>query len=646
MAMELLAPAGNAAALRAAVQSGADAVYIGGTAFGARQSAENFTADDMKRWTDYCHLYGTDVHVTVNTLIKERELNALTDYVKQLNAALVDAVIVQDLGAANIIKNICPDIALHASTQMSVTTLDEINALEKMGFSRVVLARELSAREIERICKSTSLEIEVFVHGAICQCYSGRCLMSSILGGRSGNRGRCAQPCRLPYELTDREHKTLKSGYLLSPKDMALIDELGTLNDIGVKSLKIEGRLKRAEYVSSVVGVYRKYLDMVYSGDTKNASKEDMRILTDAFSRSGFTDGYFKNTLGSGMMSYASPSGTGDTKFTPEAITRTAENANVRKIPVSVTGTLKHNSPLEITMSDNDGNTVCKTGTLKSEKAVKIPLTEERLKEQVIKLGSTPFECRDIFVTCDEGITIPIKEINEVRRAACDELKESRVKRTAKRTGDYTPPQSIRTRREGLALSVSVRTPEQRRTAEKAGITDIRDFVPFGEFLNVYNSVTANIRSRYGAVTLSPELNLHEIRDLLRNTDAKTEIIAYGRLPLMIMKNCPLDAMGHCQNGKNIYSLRDRKKEEFPLMCEGKGGNCKSVLLNSKPIYMADKAEDLISLGVDCIRLIFTVENSAECGKIIDEYKRALAGEKIENTEVSFTRGHFYRGVK
>ena len=390
MAMELLAPAGNDAALRAAVQSGADAVYIGGKSFGARRSAQNFTIDEIKKWTDYCHLYGVDVHVTVNTLVKQNELHELQEYVKLLNAAHVDALIVQDMGAAEVIKNTCPDLTLHASTQMSVTTIGEVNELARLGFSRVVLARELCKDEIERICRMSPIEIEVFVHGAICQCYSGKCLMSSILGGRSGNRGACAQPCRLPYELCEG-HKSIKNGYLLSPKDMALVNDLGTLNRIGVTSLKIEGRLKRAEYVSAVVGVYRKYLDLLEKQRDTKITKEDMQTLTDAFSRSGFTDGYLKNRLGADMMSYSSPSGTGDTKYTSEAIERCAENANIRKIGASITGTLKYNSPLEVNFCDDNGRCGNAIGTLKSEKAINTPLGEDRLRSQLLKLGSTPF---------------------------------------------------------------------------------------------------------------------------------------------------------------------------------------------------------------------------------------------------------------
>lgn len=644
MAMELLAPAGNAAALRAAVQSGADAVYIGGKSFGARQSADNFTDEEIKQWADYCHLYGVDLHVTVNTLVKEKELHDLQRYIKSLNAARVDALIVQDIGVAEIIKNTCPDLTLHASTQMSVTTLDEVKELEQFGFKRVVLARELNAKEIEHICKNTTLEIETFVHGAICQCYSGKCLMSSILGGRSGNRGRCAQPCRLPYELTDVDGKTHDKGYLLSPKDMALINDLGTLNDIGVKSLKIEGRLKRAEYVSAVVGVYRKYLDMLCTGQGRDAGKEDMRELTDAFSRSGFTNGYLKNKLGADMMSRVSPSGTGDTKYTDAAILRTADDANIRKIAINAVGTLKDGEPLEVTLSDSEGHCGYAVGTLKSERAVRVALDEKRLKEQLLKLGSTPFECDDIAVYADGGITIPIKEINAVRRAACEALICERTEREAGKVTDYSIPCESRKTRPVPELIAVVSTEQQEKAAEAAGIRTEK-FEPFKGTLNIYNSLSLSYFANGGEATLSPELNLHEMSDLLKNTDADAGVIVYGYLPLMVMKNCPLNASGKCQNGEKKYMLRDRKNEQFPLICDGQRGKCRSVLLNSKPLYMADKLSDVMRLNINVLRLIFTVENFSQCGKIIDEYKRALAGENVVNTLSNFTRGHFYRGV-
>lgn len=690
--MELLAPAGNAAALHAAVQSGADAVYIGGPMFNARHSADNFSVADIKNYADYCHIYGVDVHAALNTLIKEKELDALVNYAYELNDAGVDALIVQDIGAAEIIKKAIPDMTLHGSTQMTVTSLEGVRYLEDMGFSRVVLARELSEKEIEYICRNARAEIEVFVHGAICMCYSGQCLMSSILGGRSGNRGRCAQPCRLPYELT-ANGVTEESGCLLSPKDMALINELKRLREIGVKSLKIEGRLKSAEYVSAVVGIYRKYLD-----NTKPVSGEDMQELKDAFSRSGFTDGYFKGRLGKDMMSREKQSCAKINAFSEAAKKRADINSDVRKIPVSIVGTLKHGSPLEITIYTGDGKNNRDTkygfarGTLKSETAVNRPLDCERMKAQLLKLGGTPFEASDITLDIDEGITIPIKEINAVRREAAENLKKELQFREAGRKNEVTLERRSR-KKTDIELTAEVSDLEQARAAVKNGIktiyapksiaSDIKKISDkinivtkaseifheenivtdgvlvsspaavrhyrkkelYGDFrLNVFNSVTANHYSELKSVTLSPELNLGEIKALAENTDAYIEVIGYGRIPLMLMKNCPVKAAGKCQRGKSIYKLRDRKREEFPIVCND---DCTAKILNSKPVFMADKMPDLKKLKINAVRLIFTVENSAQCDKIINMYKSALDGGEIPGqAENSFTRGHYYRGVE
>lgn len=685
MRMELLAPAGNKLALHAAVQSGADAVYLGGPIFGARHSAENFTIDEMKRWVDYCHLYGVDVHVAVNTLIKERELSRLQYYVKELNNICVDALIVQDLGAAEVIKNTVPDMVLHGSTQMTVTSLEGVKYLENNGFSRVVLARELNEKEIEHICKGAKAEIEVFVHGAICMCYSGQCLMSSVLGGRSGNRGRCAQPCRLPYELTEKG-ETIEKGYALSPKDMALIDELDKLRKIGVSSLKIEGRLKRAEYVSAVVGIYRKYLDM-----GGKVSKSDMTELKDAFSRTGFTSGYFTGNLGKNMMSHDTSGNSSENKFTDEAKKRAAENANIRKIPVNIIASLKKDSPLEVTIYDNEGHYGYGIGEEIPQTAINKPLDEKLLASKLLKLGLTPFECDEYEVFCESGIIIPVKEINAVRRIAAENLINERQRREVGHITGYRIKTEVRKKPKNIILTAEVSNVEQLKCAVENGIEIIyapKDIIKaadfplknvvtkaveifreekietdgvlvsspaaaykyknkklYGDFrLNIFNSQTADTFKDFEKITLSPELNLHEIKELCNNTNCDIEVIGYGRIPLMIMKNCPVKAMGKCQNGKNLYKLRDRKNEEFPLMC---GDNCMMKLLNSKPVYMADKISDLVNLKINSIRLIFTVENFLQCDKIIKVYKNALEnniqGDELENN--TFTRGHFYRGV-
>lgn len=676
MSMELLSPAGGAAQLKAAVQSGADAVYMGGYSFNARRSAKNFTPSEMKEMIDYCHMYGVKVHVAVNTLIKEKELGELLEYVYTLNDMGADALIIQDIGAAEMIKKAIPQMELHASTQMTVTSLEGVRYLEGMGFSRVVLARELSKSEIEYICKNARAEIEVFVHGAICQCYSGQCLMSSILGGRSGNRGRCAQPCRLKYSLSDG-----KSGYLLSPKDMSLINELQELERIGVASLKIEGRLKRAEYVSAVTGIYRKYLDF-----PAKITEADKKELLEAFSRTGFTDGYFKNKLGSSMMSSADPSNC-ENHFTDEAKARADENADFRKIPVSASAYLQEGEPLTVTLYDDDGKCASALGTAFAEKANNRPLDEARLGEQLAKLGGTPFVLKNTDIFVSDGITIPIKEINSVRREAVEELIKQRTAVAERVKKDFEFP-SVNKIYKKPQLTVSVRTEEQLKMAYSSGIDIIyaptelakkhekviadtgsifksedikseavlvssngagyyyKEKALYGDFrLNVYNSLTAQHYKAFKSVALSPELNLGELKALIKNTEANTEVIAYGRIPLMLMKNCPLKSAGKCQNGKNIYKLRDRKNEEFPVLC---GRDCICELINSKPLFMADKLSDIVNTGADYIRLYFTIENADECKSIIDLYKKALSGESVLNPfgENEFTRGHFYRGVQ
>ena len=677
MTPELLAPAGGMPQLKAAVQSGADAVYIGGGSFNARRSAKNFTAEEMKEAVDYCHLYGVKIHVAVNTLIKERELEGLLEYAGSLNDMGVDALIIQDIGAAKMIHAAFPDTELHASTQMTVTSLEGVRYLEEMGFSRVVLARELSKDEIEYICRHAKAEIEVFVHGAICQCYSGQCLMSSILGGRSGNRGACAQPCRLKYSIG-----TKASGYLLSPKDMALINELEELRRMGVSSLKIEGRLKRAEYVSAVTGIYRKYLDF-----PKKVSHEDLTELKNAFSRTGFTDGYFQNKLGSAMMSSSDPSNC-ENSFTAEAVSRTADNANFRKIPISISASLTEGKPLYISICDKDGHFTEHFGDT-AEKAVSRPLDANRLKEQLLKLGSTPFKANEVNITLDEGITVPIRSINSTRREAADELMRLRTRTPKRRRCDFAFPSVVRNRPK-ISLTASVRNAEQAKALISLGIETIyappqladnlsgakiiadtgsifkkesvkcdevlvasnaaayyyKEKTLHGDFrLNVFNSLTAQHYSDFKSVTLSPELNIGEIGALLRNTDICAEIIAYGRIPLMIMKNCPLKAAGHCQNHRQLHTLKDRKNEEFPILC---GRDCVCELINSKPIYMADKLSELTRLPVNYLRLFFTIENAAECEEIAREYITALNGGQAENPfgENEFTRGHFFRGVK
>ena len=304
---ELLSPCGSPESLKAAVNNGADAVYLGGKSFSARRSAGNFTTEEIKEACDYCHVRGVKVYVTVNTLYKDSELKRFIDFVKELYVIGVDALIVQDTGAANLIKRSFPDIKLNASTQLTANTADDVNFLYKNGFDKVILSRELSIEEIKNISENTEAEIECFVHGALCVSYSGQCIMSSILGGRSGNRGCCAQTCRLPYELY-KDYDKVSEGYLMSPKDIETLEILPQLIEAGINSFKIEGRMKNPEYVAGVTAIYRKYIDM-YFNEPENyvVDKEDIKVLLQLFNRGGFTNGYFTTPSGSSMMSVERP---------------------------------------------------------------------------------------------------------------------------------------------------------------------------------------------------------------------------------------------------------------------------------------------------------------------------------------------------
>lgn len=685
--MELLAPAGSEEALVAAVQSGADAVYLGGSMFSARRTAKNFSDDDMKSRIDYCHVRGTDVHVAANILVKEKESDEFIEYIEKINKSGADALIIQDIGMAAEVKKRFPDLPLHASTQMTAASLDAVKYLENMGFSRVVLSRELSRREIEYICKNAKAEIEVFVHGALCMCYSGQCLMSSVIGGRSGNRGLCAQPCRLAYDMTDGKN-ILAEGYLLSPKDNALADEIGALKDIGVTSLKIEGRLKRPEYVAQVTGVYRRLIDT----QTK-LNKSDWSLLEGAFNRSGFTKGYFTEKKGHEMMSVTCPGNTSENKFTSETVQRAKIDANYKKITIDLFFVLKKGKTAELTMTDCDFNSVTVSGELLAEAAEKRALTKDRVREQLLKLGNTPFSAGNLEIILDEDISLPISEINNIRRHAAELLEQKRCERPARRVSyieEVTCKAKILNTKlfsaevrnlsqakavlkydipilyvpEELAEEVKVHAPERKvitvlppvwkqnkirkyKAADGVLVSNVGQLTAYSEYecyggarLNIFNSKSIEHFSALKSVCVSPELNLKEIRSLCPS--APLEVIAYGRIPLMVMENCPVKANGAC--GKKTY-LRDRKKENFPLVC---APACYCELLNSKPLYMADKFSDLKELPASIYKLNFTTESSAECEAVIIEYMRAMSGEKVKNTleENSFTRGHYYRGVE
>ena len=700
---ELLSPAGSWEAMCAAVQNGADAVYLGGSRFSARAGAANFDDAAMERAVDYCHLRGVAVNVALNTLLKQQELAAAVDYAAYLYEIGVDALIVQDLGLSHMLRLSLPDFPLHASTQMTVHNIAGAKALEKMGFRRVVLARELTEGQIAQIRRETGLELEVFVHGALCYCYSGQCLLSSMLGGRSGNRGRCAQPCRLAYELLDAAGKTAGSGHLLSPKDLCLLGQLKGLTQMGVSSLKIEGRLKRPEYVAAVTRVYRKYLD-----NPSAPSRQDMNVLSDAFNRSGFTQGFYRGERGAEMMSYRTPSNVAPETF-PEGIERTFHpDANLRKVSITGRAVLRLGQPCSLTLRDADGNEAAALGPA-PETALSQSLERERAERQLSKFGATPFELTDFSLELEEGLNLPISALNALRRDAADKLSAKRInrfhrERQAASIGLIGGTGHRHGEGKAVELSVQVRTPEQARAVlpyapkriyappdtaaalgGEAGTCEIVTRLPdimtddtmhllerigtksvltgifglgaqlaeryrvYGDFrLNLYNAwaVHACRDAGFDAVTLSPELTLGELARALSQSPCKAEVVAYGHLPLMVIKNCVIRACtGKCAREKDGYVLKDRKNERLPLLCEPDA--CVNLLCNAKPLYMADKLEELTDAGVNRLRLDFTVESPERCAQVMHAYRAAANGEKIERlfSQNEFTRGHFYRGV-
>ncbi len=516
--IELLAPAGSWEALEAAVYAGADAVYMGGKAFGARQYASNFDREELTRAVYFAHMHRVRLYITVNTLVDDDEMAALADYLLFLNNVGVDGIIVQDLGVINLARKLVPQLPLHASTQMTVTSLAGVRLCAQSGMERVVLARELSIKDIKTICTSTDTEIEVFIHGALCVCYSGQCLMSSLIGGRSGNRGRCAQPCRLPYKLTDKNGRDMLEGtdagqYLLSPKDLNTLEILPQLIEAGVTSYKIEGRMKRPEYVAVVVDVYRRAIDSYLAGNYQVPEK-DFENIEQIFNRD-FTTAYMVSRPGRNMISDRRPNnrgvmvgrvvklfkgenkaaikldkkvslgdglefwvkvggraGTTVNKMTQDGrevasalpgsqividipngvrmndrVFRTFDaelmeyagkfygDKAKRRIPVDAVVTAKMGQPLTVLLTDDEGNTGYGETDFITEAARKHALDEAAVRKQIDRLGTTEYSLNSLKTELDEGVMVPMSEINEARRMAAEALDAARLERFApKRT--------------------------------------------------------------------------------------------------------------------------------------------------------------------------------------------------------------------
>ena len=477
--IELLAPAGSYEGFEAAIGAGADAVYVGGAAFGARAYAKNFGEEELLKAIDTAHIHGKKLYLTVNTLLKNREMEErLFAYLSPFYREGLDAVIVQDLGVFSFIKKCFPKLPLHASTQMTVTGSEGMRFLEEKGASRVVAARELSLEELKKMHMTSPIEIEAFVHGALCYSYSGQCLMSSIFGGRSGNRGRCAQPCRLPYEttLTKGKYKNSREICPLSLKDINTIEILPEILEAGVTSLKIEGRMKQPEYTAAVTSMYRKYLDILSSckRDAYHVEERDMKYLVDVFNRGGSCRGYYEMQNGPSMMAFENEKKTGNVSV--EIIKR--------KEKIKGKLSLFSGSPaiLEVSLGDI---CVCATGG-EVQEAQNHPMDETRIRQQMEKLGNTPYAWEKLEIEMEKGIFVPVKVLNEVRREALALLEEACLEIKRREDGILPEPKAFRknTPSEKISLYVSCENQETAKTllreVEMAGM-----YLPFRVMKNL-----------------------------------------------------------------------------------------------------------------------------------------------------------------
>lgn len=684
--IEILAPAGGYDSLVAAVRSGADAVYLGEKSFSARTSAKNFDDDELKKAVAYCHVHGVKVYVTINTLIFDDEFEQLKRAIISAAEADADALIVQNQGVARLAKKIAPKLPLHASTQMSVHTASGVRALYEMGFKRVVLSREMSKEEIRK-CAEIPVELEVFVHGALCMSVSGQCYFSAMLGSRSGNRGACAQTCRLPFSVGKN-----KDGYALSLKDNSLINHISELEEIGVTSAKIEGRMKRPEYVSAAVRACREQSDFGF------VSEETAKTLRGVFSRTGFTDGYFTGKLGKEMFGTRTKS---DVVSADEKLFSSIRQTYKDEIQnVLISGNFKarlgENPVLEITDGEH---TVTKKSDLLCEKAIKTPLDNEKCKSQLTKTGGTAYKFEKLEIEIDNDISLPLSALNSLRRevlTALDEMRSQvhnytinsveifeniqpfegkkravRARTAVTKIGNgfkqcelvfvplFSDIREIeRLKNEGFKIGVEIPRGMfgREKQIEKAlinvkaiGISDVLchnigalyqakslEMTLHGGFgLNLVNTYDLFWAQEYGlkSVELSFELTFERINRLGGTIDRG--IISYGYLPLMLCRNCPNKSSGiDCKTCKNQSKMQDRKGKRFYLKCDG---NCTEVL-NCVPLFIAEEEISKLSTSFNVLR--FNVENYVENVENIKDFNG------FSMLKDKFTRGLYKRGVE
>lgn len=747
--LELLAPAGSLKTLKAVIHAGADAVYLGGSMFGARAYANNFNEEELLEAIRFGHIHGRKIILAVNTLLKEYELGQLYDYLHPYYEAGLDAVIVQDMGVMEFIKTHFPNLPIHTSTQMTITNVEGARLLKEQGVERVVTAREMSLEEIQRIHDEVGVELESFIHGALCYCYSGQCLFSSIIGGRSGNRGRCAQPCRLSYEVLQGE-KSLTGHHatpILSLKDMCTLPFLYELADHGVYSFKIEGRMKTPEYAAGVVSIYRKYMDSYLDGSRIPVEKKDIRALLELGNRGGFTNGYYYHHNDSDMLSGESASHNKSEGVFQDNIRREYVDTELKE---KIKGKLILNKECPAKIEVQYGKIKVSYQGDMVLVAQNRPLTEEVVTEKITKTGNTPFVFEKLEVTMDDDIFMPVNQLNQLRRGALEALEEALLKPYERTLPELVETSSAETDRQttGNAIKekqISGQSLSQTSGQQSAGSsTEVRvlienaeqlpavlkaDFVdtvyldcmlytrenlirklsedidrvqasgkkafyvfPFifrqqtslfyekimpelkklplngimvrsldeiafikewgnenwqmvsDSNLYTYSNEAAEYFYRLGMIqdTIPVELNRKEI---LRRENSRSEMIIYGRLPLMITAQCIHKNTLGCMHQPNVLTLKDRYSVHFPVknFCP----ECYNVIYNSLPVCLFKEDATVKKIAPAAVRLSFTIETEEETEQILtiygDIYKN---GGILGQLPMECTNGHFKRGVE
>ena len=747
--LELLAPAGSLKTLKAVIHAGADAVYLGGSMFGARAYANNFNEEELLEAIRFGHIHGRKIILAVNTLLKEYELGQLYDYLHPYYEAGLDAVIVQDMGVMEFIKTHFPNLPIHTSTQMTITNVEGARLLKEQGVERVVTAREMSLEEIQRIHDEVGVELESFIHGALCYCYSGQCLFSSIIGGRSGNRGRCAQPCRLSYEVLQGE-KSLTGHHatpILSLKDMCTLPFLYELADHGVYSFKIEGRMKTPEYAAGVVSIYRKYMDSYLDGSRIPVEKKDIRALLELGNRGGFTNGYYYHHNDSDMLSGESASHNKSEGVLQDNIRREYVDTELKE---KIKGKLILNKECPAKIEVQYGKIKVSYQGDMVLVAQNRPLTKEVVTEKITKTGNTPFVFENLEVTMDDDIFMPVNQLNQLRRGALEALEEVLLKPYERTLPELVETSSAETDRQTTGNAIKEKQISGQSLSQTSGqqsadsSTEVRvliedaeqlpavlkaDFVdtvyldcmlytrenlicklsedidrvhasgkkafyvfPFifrqqtslfyekimpelkklpldgimvrsldeiafvkewgnGNWqmvsdsnLYTYSNEAAEYFYRLGMIqdTIPVELNRKEI---LRRENSRSEMIIYGRLPLMITAQCIHKNTLGCMHQPKVLNLKDRYSVHFPVknFCS----ECYNVIYNSLPVCLFKEDVTVKKIAPAAVRLSFTTETEEETEQILtiygDIYKN---GGILGQMPMECTNGHFKRGVE